>query len=82
MRTPNGSGVSAPLIIPVVLSTAKRHEHHVTGNTTWIPAEDVYKQYTIILCFGNSVSGVMVSVFALSAVDRGFEPTSDQTKYY
>jgi hypothetical protein len=29
-----------------------------------------------------SIGGVMVSVLALSAVDRGFEPWSSQTKDY
>jgi hypothetical protein len=28
----------------------------------------------------NRIGGVMVRVFALSAVDRGFEPRSGQTK--
>jgi hypothetical protein len=30
----------------------------------------------------NRIDGVMVSVLALSAVDRGFEPRPDQTKDY
>ena len=30
----------------------------------------------------NGISGVMVSVLASSAVDRGFEPRSSQTKEY
>ena len=30
----------------------------------------------------NGIGGVMVSVFALSAVDCGFEPPSGQTKDY
>ena len=30
----------------------------------------------------NRIDGVMVSVLALSAVDRGFEPRSGQTKDY
>ena len=30
----------------------------------------------------NRIAGVMASVFASSAVDRGFEPRSGQTKYY
>jgi hypothetical protein len=30
----------------------------------------------------NGIGGVMVSVFALSAVDCGFEPPSSQTKDY
>ena len=30
----------------------------------------------------NNIGGVMVSVLASSAVDRGFEPRSDQTKDY
>ena len=30
----------------------------------------------------NSIGGVMVSVLALSAVDRGFDPQSVQTKDY
>ena len=32
--------------------------------------------------FSNRIGGVMVSVFASSAVDRGFEPRSGQTKNY
>jgi hypothetical protein len=35
-----------------------------------------------MLIFVNRISGVMVSVLALSAVDRGFEPRSGQTKDY
>jgi hypothetical protein len=31
---------------------------------------------------GNRISGVMVSVLISSAVDRGFEPRSGQTKDY
>ena len=31
---------------------------------------------------GNRIGGVMVSVLALIAVDRGFEPQSGQTKEY
>jgi hypothetical protein len=31
---------------------------------------------------GNRISGVMVSVLASSAVDRGLEPRSGQTKDY
>ena len=34
------------------------------------------------LTTGNRISGVMVSVFASSAVDHGFEPQSGQTKGY
>ena len=30
----------------------------------------------------NRIGGVMVSVLASSAVDRGYEPRSDQTKEY
>ena len=30
----------------------------------------------------NSIDGVMVSVLASSAVDRGFDPRSGQTKCY
>ena len=30
----------------------------------------------------NSIGSVMVSVLALTAVDRGIEPLSGQTKYY
>ena len=30
----------------------------------------------------NRIGGVMVSVLASSAVDRGFEPRLGQTKYY
>ena len=34
----------------------------------------------IIFFFQNRIGGVMVSVLASSAVDRGFEPQSGQTK--
>ena len=34
------------------------------------------------LILTDRIGGVMVSVLALSAVDRGFEPRSGQTKYY
>jgi hypothetical protein len=30
----------------------------------------------------NHIDGVMVSMLICSAVDRGFEPRSGQTKYY
>ena len=30
----------------------------------------------------NRIAGVMVSVLASSAIDRGIEPRSGQTKYY
>ena len=30
----------------------------------------------------NNIDGVIVSVLSSSAVDRGFEPRSDQTKDY
>jgi hypothetical protein len=33
-------------------------------------------------CTTNRISGVMVSMLASSAVDRGFEPWSGQTKDY
>ena len=35
-----------------------------------------------ILGIYNCIGGIMVSVIASSAVDRGFEPRSDQTKDY
>ena len=39
--------------------------------------------YLVLLPFHHYyISGVMVSVFALSAVDRGFEARSGQTKDY
>ena len=37
---------------------------------------------TIHLLDVNRIGGIMVSVLALSAVDRGFEPRSGQTKDY
>jgi hypothetical protein len=39
-------------------------------------------QLTVIFSFVNRISGVMVRVLASSAVDRGFEPRSGQTKDY
>ena len=36
----------------------------------------------LIIDISNRIGGVMVSVLALSVVDRGFEPRSDQTKDY
>ena len=38
--------------------------------------------YGILTPYPNHISGVMVSVLALSAVDRGFEFRSGQTKDY
>ena len=38
--------------------------------------------YQYILNNIKRISGVMVSVLASSAVDRGFEPLSGQTKHY
>ena len=35
---------------------------------------------TVFLFIQNRIDGVMVSVLASSAVDRGFEPWSGQTK--
>jgi hypothetical protein len=40
-----------------------------------------YVYYTLPM-FSNRIGGVMVSVLALSAVDRGFEPRSGQIKDY
>jgi hypothetical protein len=37
---------------------------------------------TDIIILGNHIGGVIVSVLVSSAVDRGFEPRSDQTKDY
>jgi hypothetical protein len=40
-------------------------------------------QQVMIVCFhSDRISGIMVSVLASSAVDRGFEPQSGQTKNY
>ena len=36
----------------------------------------------LIIDISNRIGGVMVSVLALSVVDRGFEPRSGQTKDY
>ena len=36
----------------------------------------------MIFLFSHGISDVMVRVFASSAVDRGFEPRSGQTKDY
>jgi hypothetical protein len=46
--------------------------------------EYLYKCVDKILCIYsiNRIGGVMVSVYASSAVDRGFEPRSCQTKDY
>ena len=38
--------------------------------------------FSPLLCVLNRIGGVMVSVLALSAVDRGFKPLSGQTKDY
>ena len=37
---------------------------------------------TIVQPYINRIGGVMVSVLASNAVDRGFKPQSDQTKDY
>jgi hypothetical protein len=41
------------------------------------------KYYEICMCgFSNRIGGVMVSVLAASAVNRGFETRSGKTNYY
>ena len=43
------------------------------------------KQVSLLIVFNgvlNRIGGLMVSMFTSSAVDRGFEPWSGQTKYY
>ena len=43
----------------------------------------IYVRYLVnVEFFCNRIGGVVVSVFASSAVGRGFEPRSDQTKDY
>ena len=47
--------------------------------------EDYYHtvtKYIRVVTSIKSIGGVMVSVFASSALDRGFEPRSGQTKDY
>jgi hypothetical protein len=44
--------------------------------------DDLHINYSNIYCYINRLGGVMVSVLALSVVDRGFEHRSVQTKYY
>ena len=36
----------------------------------------------VIYVYGNRIRGVMVSVLASNAIDRGFEPQSGHTKDY
>ena len=52
-----------------------------------IGAYTIYEKLVICICtvytFGdNRIGGVMVSVLASNAIDRGFEPISGQTKDY
>ena len=42
----------------------------------------IFAEVEVFLFVANHIGGVMVSVLASSAVDRGFEPQSDQTKDY
>ena len=42
----------------------------------------IYRLNTQVLAYFNRIGGWMVSVLDSSAVDRGFEPRSGQTKYY
>jgi hypothetical protein len=42
---------------------------------------DLHINYSNIYCYINRLGGVMVSVLALSVVDRGFEHLSVKTKY-
>ena len=44
--------------------------------------EILFKLYLFISFKHNSTGGVMVRVLALSAVDRGFDPRSGQSKDY
>ena len=41
-----------------------------------------YFMFLIYSLINNRIGGVMISVLASSAVDRGFEPRSGQTKDY
>jgi hypothetical protein len=46
-------------------------------------ARSVHRNYCINMCIAwNRIGDVMVNVVASSAVDRGFEPQSGQTKDY
>jgi hypothetical protein len=42
----------------------------------------VKRQLRLLIIKINHISGIMVSMLASSAVDRGFEPRSGQTKDY
>ena len=50
---------------------------YIFQHTPFLKIDDIRYNY---LC--NRIDGVIVSVFASSAVDRGFEPCSGQTKDY
>ena len=59
-------------------------ETTITNKKYGICIEFVFPFHLFIffLSYKNHISGVMVSVLASSAVDRGFEPRSGQTKDY
>ena len=48
--------------------------------SSYVPYERPYYAYKFLI--SNCIGGAMVSVLTLSAVDRGFEPWSGQTKDY
>ena len=61
--------------------------HYSTGYscTVWDQTTQFVLGFLIIFSISyteNGISGVMVSMLALSAIDRGFEPRSGQTKDY
>jgi predicted LPLAT superfamily acyltransferase len=50
--------------------------------SSYVPYERPFTYYAYKFLISNCIGGAMVSVLALSAVDRGFEPWSGQTKDY
>ena len=63
--------IISPIILIVKLCIKIRFERLICFNFTEI--------CSVTIC-SNRIGGVMVSMLALNAVDRGFEPRSDQTK--
>jgi len=53
-----------------------------TGSTACLQAEVKYTTHSSDWSILNRIDGVMISVLASNAVDRGFEPRSSQPKDY
>ena len=68
------------------ITESKNGQKEGKENLPFIFGEHITRYVNQLACFVilflNRVGGVMVSVLASSAIDRGFEPRSGQTKHY